>query len=220
MLSLRKKDAGGGGSGAVETYSLDPSTSSRYNGGRESSAGATAPAGASGHNGASRPSQDSSLSHLSPEKIDELFESMLEDMNLSAEKRAPLLVKPLEFKLNMLASSKYGTTKTIASPVQYCKDLRNAKLSSEKEISKTLESLRIALLNGRVSWVKEFNNNENDGLNLLLEFLAPTQNTTITYLSLKCIRALGNCGYGLYALVDHETASTFIARCLNILEIP
>ncbi|KAL5967548.1 hypothetical protein TSMEX_004710 [Taenia solium] len=219
MLSLRKKDAGGAGSGALEACSLDPSTS-RYNGSRESSAGATASAAASSHNGGSRLSQDGSLSHLSSEKIDELFESMLEDMNLSAEKRAPLLVKPLEFKLNMLASSKYGTTKTIASPVQYCKDLRNAKLSSEKEISKTLESLRIALLNGRVSWVKEFNNKENDGLNLLLEFLAPTQNTMITYLSLKCIRALGNCGYGLYALVDHETASTFIARCLNIHEIP
>ncbi|KAL5111216.1 hypothetical protein TcWFU_000669 [Taenia crassiceps] len=220
MLSLRKKDAVGVGCGSVETHSLERSTSLHYIGGRESSAGFNASAGASGYNGASRLSQDSSLSHLSPEKIDELFESMLEDMNLSAEKRAPLLVKPLEFKLNMLASSKYGTTKTIASPEQYCKDLRNAKLSSEKEISKTLESLRIALLNGRVSWVKEFNNKENDGLNLLLEFLAPTQNTVITYLSLKCIRALGNCGYGLYTLVDHETASTFIARCLNIHEIP
>ncbi|VDL18561.1 unnamed protein product [Hymenolepis diminuta] len=216
MLSLRRKEApGSAGSAGYSTagngYSRDPSTGSYHNGGRVQRSPSETP----------RLSFDNSnLSQYSEEKINELFESMLEDMNISGDKRAPLLDKPLKFKIEMLASSKYGASKTSGSPAHYCKELGNAKLFSEKEISKTLESLRVALLNGRVSWVKEFNNKDNGGLNLLLEFLAPTQNRTITYLSLRCVRALGNCGYGLYALVDHDTASTFISRCLNVHDVP
>lgn len=216
MLSLRRKEVSGSAASASngaagDSYSRDHSTGSHHNGGRAQDS----------HSETPRLSFDNSnLAQFPEEKINELFESMLEDMNITGDKRAPLLDKPLKFKIEMLASSKYGANQTSGSPAHYCKELGNAKLLSEKEIFKTLESLRVALLNGRVSWVKEFNNKENDGLNLLLEFLAPTQNRTTTYLSLRCVRALGNCGYGLYALVDHDTASTFIARCLNVHDAP
>ncbi|KAM7540490.1 hypothetical protein Aperf_G00000037484 [Anoplocephala perfoliata] len=209
MLSLRRKEAPGASIGGSEGHSRDPSTGSHHIGRRDTTS--------SSHGNSL---DKNTLSQYPEEKINELFESMLEDMNLSAEKRAPLLDKPLNFKIDMLASSKYGVSKTSSSPAHYCKELGNAKLLSEKEVTKCLESLRVDLLNGRVSWVKEFNNENNAGLSLLLEFLAPSQNQAITYLSLKCVRALGNCGYGLYALVDHETASTLIARCLNVHDVP
>ncbi|VDL92259.1 unnamed protein product [Schistocephalus solidus] len=164
-------------------------------------------------------SQDLDLSHLPDSEIEALFENLMEDMNLSAEKRKPLLEKSVEYKRNMLKTSKYGAAQAATSPARYCKNLSSPRQLNDKELSNTLNSLRIALLNGRVSWVKEFNNKDNDGLNLLLRFLGLSLSenyTSSTLLSLRCIRALGNCGYGLFALVDHDTASTFIARCLNV----
>ncbi|CAH8499344.1 unnamed protein product [Heterobilharzia americana] len=158
------------------------------------------------------------MGDMSAEEIEGRFIQMLEDMNLSKEQTISLREKPLKTKLEMLETYGKKLVSTKNSP-EYCsRFLLVPQNYSPKQLLSALENLRVNLLNNGVSWVREFNNDSNNGLNNLLHFLALTLTNYYPNCALpclRCIRALGNCGYGLYALVDHESASTFIARCLN-----
>ncbi|TPP62944.1 Diaphanous [Fasciola gigantica] len=160
------------------------------------------------------------LNNLSNEEFEKRFQMMLEDMNLTQDQTTSLREKPIEVKRQLLLT--YQTSRTSSSKKSVLEDcvkkLQSPLQSTSKSLSSMLDTLRVNLSSGGVSWVQEFNNEANDGLNRLLRFLAFTLTGYYPELGLnclRCIRALGNCGYGLYALVDHEAASTFIARCLS-----
>lgn len=158
------------------------------------------------------------LTNLSNEEIERKFLLMLEDMNLSKEQTISLREKSIDVKLAMLENYEKKPESAKNNPSLFAKILAMPQQYSEKQLSNSLESLRVNLLNNGVSWVKEFNNPLNDGLNGLLRFIALALTgyyPTCALICLRCIRALGNCGYGLYALVSHQTASTFISRCLS-----
>ncbi|KAA0185288.1 Diaphanous [Fasciolopsis buskii] len=160
------------------------------------------------------------LNNLSNEEFEKRFQMMLEDMNLTQDQTTSLREKPIEVKRQLLLT--YQTNRSSSSKKSVLEDcvkkLQSPLQYTSKSLSSMLDTLRVNLSSGGVSWVQEFNNGANDGLNRLLRFLAFTLTGYYSELGLnclRCIRALGNCGYGLYALVDHEAASTFIARCLG-----
>ncbi|VDP88055.1 unnamed protein product [Echinostoma caproni] len=173
--------------------------------------------------GAEMPSTElfeSDVNSLSNDEIERRFQMMLEDMNLSQDQTTSLRNKPLEVKRQLLITYQANrASSSKKSVLEDCvKKLQSPQHYTPKHLSSMLDTLRVNLSSGGVSWVQDFNNPPNEGLNRLLRFLALTLTGYYPDLGLnclRCIRALGNCGYGLYALVDHETASTFIARCLS-----
>lgn len=169
------------------------------------------------------PPSSVNMGSVSDDEVERRFLQMLEDMNLSEDQTISLREKPIKTKLEMLETygKKLGSSKN--APDYCARFLLVPQNYSPKQLLNALENLRVNLLNNGVSWVREFNNTSNNGLNNLLHFLALT--LTNYYPScalhcLRCIRALGNCGYGLYALVDHESATTFIAKCLDSDQSP
>ncbi|CAH8484335.1 unnamed protein product [Schistosoma turkestanicum] len=169
------------------------------------------------------PPSSSNMSNISDDEIERKFLQMLEDMNLSKDQTISLREKPIKTKLEMLET--YGKNLGSAKNApDYCaRFLLVPQNYSPKQLLNALENLRVNLSNNGVSWVREFNSTSNNGLNNLLHFLALTLTNYYPGCALpclRCIRALGNCGYGLYALVDHESATTFIAKCLDSDQLP
>ncbi|CAH8494231.1 unnamed protein product [Dicrocoelium dendriticum] len=159
------------------------------------------------------------LEKLTNEEIEQQFNLMLEDMNLSAEQAKSLHDKPIKFKHDMLLNHRANLTSSKNSgPDHFIEILRNPHNFSVKHLQHTFDDLMVRLRSNGVSWIKSFNSPENEGLDCLLRFLARAlagYYPGCALYCLRCIRLFGNCGYGIYALVDHETASTFIARCLE-----
>ncbi|CAL8098933.1 unnamed protein product [Calicophoron daubneyi] len=160
------------------------------------------------------------VENLSADEVERRFELMLEDMNLTKEQTISLRDKPLETKRSLLKTYRENQVSSKkSSPDYFAKALHNPHHHPAKHLLPILDDLKVSLLNRGVSWIREFNSTSNDGLNGLLRFLAHALTGYYPECGLsclRCIRALGNCGYGIYALVDHEMASTFIARCLDI----
>ena len=81
---------------------------------------------------------------------------MLENMNLSEEKKEPLLMLPLVKKREMLSMNSRNMARTqFHSPADYIQYLSNPELSLQKKYS-CIESLRVALTNNSLEWVQEF----------------------------------------------------------------
>ena len=84
------------------------------------------------------------------------FEKMLENMNLSEEKKQPLVNLPLSKKRDMLSMNNKTMARTqFHSPADYIQYLSNSELSLQKKYS-CIESLRVALTNNSLEWVQEF----------------------------------------------------------------
>ncbi|KAH8859804.1 Protein diaphanous like [Schistosoma japonicum] len=169
------------------------------------------------------PPSSVNMDNMADEEIERRFLQMLEDMNLSKDQTISLREKPIKTKIEMLETygKKLGSAKN--APDYCARVLLVPQNYAPKHLLNALENLRVNLLNNGVSWVREFNNASNNGLNNLLHFLALTLTNYYPGCALpclRCIRALGNCGYGLYALVDHESATTFIAKCLECNQPP
>ena len=103
---------------------------------------------------------DSQIIYAMPdhEVMDE-FERMLDNMNLSEEKRAPLLQMPLSKKREMLSMSNKTTARSQCnSPADYIQYLQspgflNLSLKNKEDC---IESLRVALTNNSLEWIQEF----------------------------------------------------------------
>lgn len=86
----------------------------------------------------------------------EEFERMLENMNLTAEKKAPLLKLELSKKREMLSMNNRNMARSqFDSPADYIQYLSNPELSLQKKYS-CIESLRVALTNNSLQWIQEF----------------------------------------------------------------
>ena len=96
------------------------------------------------------------------------FEKMLENMNLSEDKKQPLISLPMSKKREMLTMSSKSMARTqLHSPADYIQYLSNAELSLQKKYS-CIESLRVALTNNSLEWVQEFGTK---GLKIVLSLL-------------------------------------------------
>jgi len=157
------------------------------------------------------------ISHMGETEIGVEFERMLENMNLTEEKKEPLRRIPLNKKREMLTMN----NKTVAmnrfdSPADYIQFLSNPEMTLAKKFS-CIESLRVALTNNTLEWVQEFGNK---GLEQVLEVLHEcfrnnSQHEKIHHECIKCLKAIMNNKVGLQNLFNHDEALVLLARSID-----
>jgi len=157
---------------------------------------------------------------MNEDEVNDAFEKMLDDMNLSEEKKEPLRLQPLIRKKEMLSMHMKGTVQKhrnrYDTPQDYITYLANPDLSVQK-IYACMESLRIALTNNPLTWVHDFGP---QGLNQVLSILNECYNkrdgrwdrVRIQHECIKCLKAISNNKQGLKRLCEHREALTLLAR--------
>uniref|UniRef100_A0A8C9MIU4 Diaphanous related formin 2 n=1 Tax=Serinus canaria TaxID=9135 RepID=A0A8C9MIU4_SERCA len=168
---------------------------------------------------------DERCMNLSEKEVMDLFEKMMEDMNLNEERKAPLRDKDLSTKREMvvqyisatggLKNSKHECT---LSSQEYIHELRSG-ISDEKLLN-CLESLRVSLTSNPVSWVNNFGH---EGLGLLLDalekLLDKKQQESIDkknqHKLIQCLKAFMNNKYGLQRILGDERSLLLLSRAID-----
>uniref|UniRef100_G1QJL9 Protein diaphanous homolog 2 n=1 Tax=Nomascus leucogenys TaxID=61853 RepID=G1QJL9_NOMLE len=177
---------------------------------------------------AAQPLYDERSLNLSEKEVLDLFEKMMEDMNLNEEKKAPLRNKDFTTKREMVvqyisATAKSGGLKNskhecTLSSQEYVHELRSG-ISDEKLLN-CLESLRVSLTSNPVSWVNNFGH---EGLGLLLDelekLLDKKQQENIDkknqYKLIQCLKAFMNNKFGLQRILGDERNLLLLARAID-----
>ncbi|XP_078544551.1 protein diaphanous homolog 2 isoform X2 [Lissotriton helveticus] len=182
-----------------------------------------------------QPLYDERYKNLSEKEIMDLFEKMMEDMNLSEERKAPLRQKDLATKREMVVQYISATAKSITGS-KVLGGLRNSKheftLSSqeyvhelrsgitEDKLLNCLESLRVSLTSNPVSWVNNFGH---EGLGVLLDVLEKLldkkQQESIDkknqHKLIQCLKAFMNNKYGLQRILSEDRSLFLLARAID-----
>uniref|UniRef100_A0A8U8BZ30 Protein diaphanous homolog 2 n=19 Tax=Passeriformes TaxID=9126 RepID=A0A8U8BZ30_GEOPR len=146
---------------------------------------------------------DERCMNLSEKEVMDLFEKMMEDMNLNEERKAPLRDKDLSTKREMVVQYISATAKS----VKYIHELRSG-ISDEKLLN-CLESLRVSLTSNPVSWVNNFGH---EGLGLLLDALEKLLDKKHTTFSSG---AFCFCQYGLQRILGDERSLLLLSRAID-----
>uniref|UniRef100_H9GK55 Diaphanous related formin 2 n=1 Tax=Anolis carolinensis TaxID=28377 RepID=H9GK55_ANOCA len=175
-----------------------------------------------------QPLFDERSMNLSEKEVMDLFEKMMEDMNLNEERKTPLRNKDLTTKREMVvqyisATAKSGGLKNskhecTLSSQEYVHELRSG-ISDEKLLN-CLESLRVSLTSNPVSWVNNFGH---EGLGLLLDVLEKLldkkQQENIDkknqHKLIQCLKAFMNNKYGLQRILGDERSLFLLARAID-----
>ncbi|XP_060126190.1 protein diaphanous homolog 2 isoform X3 [Zootoca vivipara] len=175
-----------------------------------------------------QPLFDERSMNLSEKEVMDLFEKMMEDMNLNEERKAPLRNKDLTTKREMVvqyisATAKSGGLKNskhecTLSSQEYVHELRSG--ISEEKLLNCLESLRVSLTSNPVSWVNNFGH---EGLGLLLDVLEKLldkrQQESIDkknqHKLIQCLKAFMNNKYGLQRILGDERSLLLLARAID-----
>ncbi|OPJ89662.1 hypothetical protein AV530_003833 [Patagioenas fasciata monilis] len=171
---------------------------------------------------------DERCMNLSEKEVMDLFEKMMEDMNLNEERKAPLRDKDLTTKREMVvqyisATAKSGGLKNskhecTLSSQEYIHELRSG--ISEEKLLNCLESLRVSLTSNPVSWVNNFGH---EGLGLLLDVLEKLldkkQQENIDkknqHKLIQCLKAFMNNKYGLQRILGDERSLLLLSRAID-----
>ncbi|XP_064015266.1 protein diaphanous homolog 2 isoform X1 [Pogoniulus pusillus] len=178
---------------------------------------------------------DERCMNLSEKEVMDLFEKMMEDMNLNEERKAPLRDKDLTTKREMVVQYISATAKSIVgskvpgglknskhectlSSQEYIHELRSG--ISEEKLLNCLESLRVSLTSNPVSWVNNFGH---EGLGLLLDalekLLDKKQQESIDkknqHKLIQCLRAFMNNKYGLQRILGDERSLLLLSRAID-----
>uniref|UniRef100_A0AAZ3RQP7 Diaphanous-related formin 2 n=1 Tax=Oncorhynchus tshawytscha TaxID=74940 RepID=A0AAZ3RQP7_ONCTS len=175
-----------------------------------------------------QPLFDDRSMNLSEKEINDLFEKMMEDMNLNEERKAPLRGKDLSTKREMVVQYISATAKSgglrnskhecTLSSQEYVHELRSG--ISEDKLLICLESLRVSLTSNPVSWVNNFGH---EGLGLLLDaldkLLDKKQPESIDkrnqHKLIQCLKAFMNNKYGLQRILGDERSLHLLARAID-----
>ncbi|KER20507.1 hypothetical protein T265_10957 [Opisthorchis viverrini] len=134
------------------------------------------------------------LTKLSEEEIEQKFVLMLEDMNLTQEQTKSLRTRPLAVKLEMLMSHQANLQASKNNdPEAFVSVLRNPHHQSNKQLLHLFDELHVRLRTSGVSWIRNFNNQQNDGLNLLLRILALSSLTATIQTAVCLVCAVSAC---------------------------
>lgn len=156
-------------------------------------------------------------------QVNELFEQMLDNLNLSEEKKGPLRKKGIDEKKAMLRMQFFADKTEVSSdnPSIFLTKLKNPELQGEERLE-LLKSLKVLLTSKPVSWVKEFGE---DGLDMLLKHLVHCCNRTKETMRkderhsrlecVKCIKAFMNNNFGLKTMLDSDDGLSILSRCLD-----
>ncbi|KAM7160742.1 protein diaphanous homolog 2 isoform 2-T2 [Macrochelys suwanniensis] len=184
---------------------------------------------------AAQPLFDERCMNLSEKEVMDLFEKMMEDMNLNEERKAPLRNKDLTTKREMVGQYISATAKSIIgskvtgglknskhectlSSQEYVHELRSG--ITEEKLLNCLESLRVSLTSNPVSWVNNFGH---EGLGLLLDVLErlldKKQQESIDkknqHKLIQCLKAFMNNKYGLQRILGDERSLLLLARAID-----
>lgn len=168
--------------------------------------------------------ESNQLDCLTETEINEKFEMMLDDMNLSEEKKEPLRQKDMSAKKDMLSiqfnKGNFATSANrFESPDGYVHYLSNPDLSAGK-LLQCLTSLRIALTNNPVSWVQEF---LTKGLKRILQIIEDClkkksregKHEKIQLECIRCLKAITNNKVGLKKVSEMKEALELLAKCID-----
>uniref|UniRef100_A0A8D0L1U8 Diaphanous related formin 3 n=1 Tax=Sphenodon punctatus TaxID=8508 RepID=A0A8D0L1U8_SPHPU len=162
---------------------------------------------------------------LSEREILELFEKMMEDMNLNEDRKTPLREKDVSTKKEMVmqyisTASKAGNLKSSRqiSPQEFIQELKSG--ATDERLVSCLESLRVSLTSNPVSWVENFGH---EGLGLLLETLerlveAKHQDKIVKrsqHKVIQCLKAFMNNKYGLQRIMGEERSLSLLAKAID-----
>uniref|UniRef100_A0A803V0B7 Protein diaphanous homolog 2 n=1 Tax=Ficedula albicollis TaxID=59894 RepID=A0A803V0B7_FICAL len=144
---------------------------------------------------------DERCMNLSEKEVMDLFEKMMEDMNLNEERKAPLRDKDLSTKREMVVQYISATAKS----VKYIHELRSG-ISDEKLLN-CLESLRVSLTSNPVSWVNNFGH---EGPGSFEGRDGENQHKLI-----QCLKAFMNNKYGLQRILGDERSLLLLSRAID-----
>uniref|UniRef100_A0A8C5CL57 Diaphanous related formin 2 n=1 Tax=Gadus morhua TaxID=8049 RepID=A0A8C5CL57_GADMO len=169
--------------------------------------------------------------NLSEKEINDLFEKMMEDMNLNEDRKAPLRGKDLSTRREMVVQYISATSKSVSngglrnskhestlSSQEYVHELRSG--ITEDKLLNCLESLRVSLTSNPVSWVHNFGH---EGLGLLLEALEKlldkkqqdNMDKRNQHKLIQCLKAFMNNKYGLQRILGDERSLLLLARAID-----
>ncbi|XP_067852983.1 protein diaphanous homolog 2 isoform X2 [Heptranchias perlo] len=175
-----------------------------------------------------QPVFDECFMNLSEKEILDLFEKMMEDMNLNEERKVPLRGKDLTTKREMVvqyisATAKSGGLKnskheSTLSSQEYVHELRSG--ITDDKLLNCLESLRVSLTSNPVSWVNNFGH---EGLGLMLDalekLLDKKQQEQIDkknqHKLIQCLKAFMNNKFGLQRILGDERSLLLLARAID-----
>ncbi|KAI8846857.1 hypothetical protein BC829DRAFT_445004 [Chytridium lagenaria] len=150
------------------------------------------------------------------EAVQTMLELLMEDLNLTEEKKQVLRMLPNERKWGMLQQhlgERYrdGASQTTQQDVQEIQKLRD---SPDKEL---LTNLVVSLRSRPIRWISNFI--ENGGLAILLDNLKALEDENrhddFEELYIKCLKSLMNNKIGLSAVLDHDESLNIIALSLR-----
>ncbi|XP_066446729.1 protein diaphanous homolog 1 isoform X2 [Eleutherodactylus coqui] len=163
------------------------------------------------------------LQELNDETVLELFEQMLNDMNLNEEKQQPLREKDIMIKREMVSqylhTSKAGMNKreSTRSAQMYIQDLRSGL--GDSNLLACLESLRVSLNNNPVSWVQNFGA---EGLACLLDILRRLQDeqsiprdSKSEHEIIRCLKAFMNNNFGIKTMLETDDGVLLLAKAVD-----
>eukprot|EP00095_Tigriopus_kingsejongensis_P005027 maker-scaffold139_size317827-snap-gene-2.29 protein:Tk05027 transcript:maker-scaffold139_size317827-snap-gene-2.29-mRNA-1 annotation:"protein diaphanous-like isoform x2" len=157
------------------------------------------------------------ITKMTDQEVLKEFEKMLENMNLSEEKKEPLRALDIDKKRNMLSMNSRNIARTqFHSPGDYIQYLASPELSLQKKYS-CVESLRVALTNNSLEWVKEFGTKGlKQVLSLLNECFRGDSNWEKLQLEcVRCLKAFMNNTFGIKNVFEQREALTLLARSLS-----
>ncbi|CAK9831241.1 Protein diaphanous homolog 3 [Anthophora retusa] len=213
--------------GFLDTWFGRPKKSGRGGGVRSGSGNNTIPRPHSGDDFNEIEQQRCIIERMDKETVNDKFEEMLANMNLTEEKKEPLRQQSEAKKKEMLVLHYKGSIQENRSkfdkPADYIQYLAQPDLSVNK-IYNCIESLRIALTNNPLSWVQEFGTK---GLKQVLATLnecyrnafiyydSDNRYERIQYECIRCLKAIMNNTVGIKEMLAHHEALTIVARSLE-----
>uniref|UniRef100_A0A4W4HHZ7 Formin like 3 n=1 Tax=Electrophorus electricus TaxID=8005 RepID=A0A4W4HHZ7_ELEEL len=183
------------------------------------------------------------LLSLSPPIRLQLFQKQINSMNLPPDKARLLRQYDNEKKWDLICDQERFQVKN--PPHTYIQKLRgflDPGVTRKKfrrrvqESTKVLRELEISLRTNHIGWVREFLNDENRGLDILVEYLSFAQCAVIygsvansktiknsrlvsqkddVHVCIMCLRAIMNYQYGFNMVMSHPHAVNEIALSLN-----
>uniref|UniRef100_A0A3P8VMC5 Formin-like 2b n=1 Tax=Cynoglossus semilaevis TaxID=244447 RepID=A0A3P8VMC5_CYNSE len=180
-----------------------------------------------------------------PAELEERFSIALNSMNLPPDKVRLLRSYDNEKKWELICDQERFQVKN--PPHTYIQKLRgflDPQVTRKKfrrrvqESTQTLRELEISLRTNHIGWVREFLNEENRGLDVLVEYLSFAHSTLVTrsntlpsrrtlknsrlvckkddvHVCIMCLRAIMNYQYGFNMVMSHPHAVNEIALSLN-----
>ncbi|XP_049824358.1 protein diaphanous isoform X3 [Aethina tumida] len=169
------------------------------------------------------------LLNLSVKEVDLRFQDLMNDMNLSEEKKKPLLSLPTDQKRKMLLMNRKNATKETGQKFDKPEDYKDyltkyLEMEDQAKLHNCVESLRVAVTNNPISWVQDFGEKGIQLVYNVIEQAFKQNDTKLKYECLRCIEKIMNNTWGLKTVLEYEKESekkksnkalNLIAKCLD-----